>query len=123
VLSSQEEPREREEVMRQDADWQRQLKAAAKAPANTMFQHAQSHANDEAGGRFTQVNAATVVGSKAEVAAVYPAASAAHQTQLPPEEPLGYRIDAIEPSTFLYSVEDPGGAEAPSSSNVEHAAP
>ena len=31
MLSKQEEMREREETMRQDADWQRQLKEAAKA--------------------------------------------------------------------------------------------
>jgi hypothetical protein len=50
--------------------------------------------------------AATVIGSKSGVASAYPAASAAHQIQLPNEEPLGYRIDAMpeleQPSTGLF---------------------
>jgi hypothetical protein len=73
---------------------------------------------DEAGGRFAAVNAATVVGQSPEIAASYPAASAAHQTELPPEPSLGHAIDAMpgdEPSTAFPSVEATGGpANAPS---------
>jgi hypothetical protein len=50
---------------------------------------------DDAGGRFAAVNAAKVVGQSPGIAASYPAASAAHQTELPPEQPLGYRVDAM----------------------------
>src|SRR5262249_46710838 len=52
--------------------------------------------------RFAAVASATVIGSKPDVATAYPAASSAHQTELPAEEPLGYRIDAmleLEPSS------------------------
>jgi hypothetical protein len=50
---------------------------------------------DDAGGRFAAVNAAKVVGQSSSIAAAYPAASAAHQTELPPEPPLGFRVDAM----------------------------
>jgi hypothetical protein len=50
---------------------------------------------DDAGGRFAAVNAAKVVGQSPAIAASYPAASAAHQAGMPPEEPLGYRVDAM----------------------------
>lgn len=71
---------------------------------------------DDAGGRFAVVNAAKVVGQSPGIAASYPAASAAHQTALPPEEPLGYPIDAmpgLETSAAPVSVEatdDPANA-------------
>ena len=73
---------------------------------------------DDAGGRFSAVNAAKIVGQSSEIAASYPAASAAHQTELPPEKSLGFAIDAMpgdEPSAASSSVEatdDP--ADAPS---------
>jgi len=79
--------------------------------AATMFQHAQSHANDEAGGRFASVNAAAVVLS--EPAVRYPAASAHQRDPVPTEPPLGYCVDEmapLEPSTVSSSfpVEDTG---------------
>jgi hypothetical protein len=43
-------------------------------------------------GRFAAVNKAAVVGTEA---ARYPAASAAHQTELPPEPPFGVPIDVV----------------------------
>jgi hypothetical protein len=64
--------------------------------ANTMHGRAQAEANIEQG-RFTQVTAATVIGSKSGVASAYPAASSAHQTQLPDEPPTGYAIDEMAP--------------------------
>ena len=74
---------------------------------------------DDTGGRFAQVNAAKVVGQSPAIAAAYPAASAAHQTELPPEQPLGYRIDAMPgdetstvPPSIVEATDDP--AHAPS---------
>ena len=73
---------------------------------------------DDAGGRFAAVNAAKVVGQTPAIAAAYPAASAAHQTALPPEEPLGYSIDAmpgLETSTSPCVEANDDPANAPSS--------
>jgi hypothetical protein len=50
---------------------------------------------DDAGGRFAAVNAAKIVGQSPAIAAAYPAASAAHQTELPPEPSLGFSIDEM----------------------------
>ena len=73
---------------------------------------------DDAGGRFAAVNAAKIVGQSPAIAASYPAASAAHQTELPPEPSLGFSIDempGLEPSTAppVEATGDP--ADAPSS--------
>jgi hypothetical protein len=85
----QREQAERLEVTLQDADVRRQQQQ--KSEATTMHQHAQSQANDISGGRFGALGTPHVVGST--LAPKYPAASAAHQTELPPEEPLGIKID------------------------------
>jgi hypothetical protein len=94
--------------------------------ASTMFQHARSRANDEAGGRSAAVNAATVVGS--EPAVKYPAASTSWQIQLPDEPPLGFDNPALDDPTGGSLVSAPvatgGAAAAPSvPPDVEHAAP
>jgi hypothetical protein len=71
---------------------------------------------DDTGGRFAQVNAAKVVGQSPAIAAEYPAASAAHQTELPPEEPLGYSVDAmpeIASSTGIPPVSPPVATDDP----------
>src|SRR5262252_1499224 len=77
---------------------------------------------DDAGGRFSAVNAAKIVGQSPAIAAAYPAASAAHQTELPPEPSLGFSIDempglessvAIPLSSSVEATGDP--ANAPSS--------
>jgi hypothetical protein len=87
---------------------------------STFHQHAQSQAAELSGGRFAAVGAPRVVGSTAGVASQYPAASAAHQTELPPEQPLGIDINAMpgdEPSAELSAVEQLGdltSADAPS---------
>jgi hypothetical protein len=82
----------------------------------TFHQHAVAQSLDTAGGRFgAAMGAPTVIGAKPSVASQYPAASSAHQVELPREEPLGFAIDQmpIEPS-----------AEAPSvSSSVENLGP
>src|SRR6516164_11656791 len=95
MLIRQEEEQERRETLENDrlvreAEHQRLLREGT-----TFHQHAQSHANDEAGGRFAAVNAATVVG--AQPLPVYPAASSAHQTELPPEPSLGYSVGQLDP--------------------------
>jgi hypothetical protein len=104
----QREQDERLEVMRQDADLRRQ--------GTTMHQHAQAQADELSGGRFGAMGRPNVIGSTA--LPKYPAASAAHQTALPPEPPLGYSVDAMPLETSASpSVEAtgaPAGAATPS---------
>jgi len=92
VLSSQEEQTERRRVFAQDQSLRDQ--------ATTFHQHAVADA-DIPRGRFAAVDAAYVVGSKADVASAYPAASAHQADPCGPEPPLGYRIDDL-------NLSDPG---------------
>jgi len=85
MLSRQEEEAERKAVLENDLRVRRQ-----REQGSTFLSH--THI-DDAGGRFATVNAAKIVGQSPGIAASYPAASAAHQTELPPEPPLGYSID------------------------------
>jgi hypothetical protein len=69
-----------------------------------------SHTHSDEGGRFAQIGAAHVVGSTP--LAPYPAASAAHQIQLPDEPPLGLDNSALDPQSM--TAEGSGsGADAP----------
>jgi hypothetical protein len=103
MLSSQEDQRERRETLRNDQRVREQ--------SGTLHQHGQASANDLAGGRWSGMGA-YVVGSKPDVASAYPAASAAHQIQLPDEEPTGYRIDTIDaPSLAVEPVGSPLSSE------------
>jgi hypothetical protein len=98
MLSSQEEQAERRRVMAQDASLREQ--------GGTFHQHAQADA-DTPRGRFSAVSNAYVVGSTA--VPQYPAASGPFQRDpVPNEEPLGYAIDAVEPSTVVTDVEAHG---------------
>jgi hypothetical protein len=81
--------------------------------ASTYNQHAIADAATPRG-RFSAVEASTVIGAKADVAGAYSAASAAHQTELPPEPPTGYRIDELEVSFPSPQAPDPTLADAPS---------
>jgi hypothetical protein len=91
MLSSQIDEHERREVLRNDARVKQ---------GTTM--HAFSEADAAiAQGRFTQVSAATVVGSTPNPASAYPACSPALAVKLPDEEPLGYRIDAMPEREIL----------------------
>jgi hypothetical protein len=81
--------------------------------ASTYNQHAIADAATPRG-RFTQVEASTVIGAKADIAGAYSAASAAHQTELPPEPPTGYRIDELEVSFPSPQAPGPTSADAPS---------
>jgi hypothetical protein len=96
---------EKRAVLRNDAA----VRANANRNGNTGTYLSHTHI-DDAGGRFAQVNAATIVGQTP--VPKYPAASAAHQTELPPEGPLGYPIDRMpsdEPSAVsVTAVEQPG---------------
>ena len=92
MLSSQEEQEERRRVALQDADVRRQQQ---QAQGGTFHAHAQAQANELSGGRFAATGSPRVVGSTPNPSAQYPAASVAHQTELPPEEPLGIDINAM----------------------------
>jgi hypothetical protein len=130
MLSSQEEEAERKAVLENDLQVLRQQQQKQQEQAGTFFSHAQAAANDTAGGRFAAVNAAKVVGQSPAIAASYPAASAAHQTELPPEPSLGFSIDempglessmAAPLSSSVEATGDP--ADAPSSDDGSPATP
>jgi hypothetical protein len=74
MLSSQEEQAERRRVLANDQ--------RVKEQSGTFL----SHTHMDEGGRFAQVSSAQIVGQTA--VPNYPAASAAHQIQLPDEPPL-----------------------------------
>jgi hypothetical protein len=57
-------------------------------PASTFHQHALADAETPRG-RFTQVETATVIGSKPEAASAYPAAAAHQHDPVPKERTLG----------------------------------
>jgi len=84
MLSSQDEQAERRRVFAQDQSLPKQT--------GTYLSHTHDDIHQ---GRFAAMGPAYVVGSKADIAAAYPAASSAHQTELPPEPPTGYAIDEM----------------------------
>jgi hypothetical protein len=110
-------------VLLQDADVRNRSR---NGDTGTFFSH--THI-DDAGGRFAAVTAARIVGQSPAIAASYPAASAAHQTELLPEPSLGFSIDEMsgfESSMALSSssVEATGDpADAPSSDDGSPATP
>ena len=115
MLTDQEEQAEKRRTLLNDARVRAQSK---NGDTGTFLSH--THI-DDAGGRFAAVNAAKIVGQSPGIAASYPAASAAHQTELPPEPSLGFSIDempGLESSmaTSSSSVEATGDpADTPSS--------
>jgi hypothetical protein len=129
MLTDQEEQAEKRRVLLQDADVRRrQQEQAQRERSGTFFSHAQAAANDTGGGRFAALGNPTVVG--ASEATRYPAAAAAHQTELPPEPSLGFSIDempGLESSMATLcssSVEATGDpAAAPSSDDGSPATP
>jgi len=90
VTEHQHEQQERLDTFRNDQSVREQQKAS------TLHQHAQSQASDISGGRFAPLGAPHVIGSTP--APKYPAASAAHQTEQLPEEPLGYSVNDLDPT-------------------------
>ena len=123
MLSKQEEEQERRATLEND----RRVREQQQAQGGTFYQHGLAQADEINQGRFAAVGAPTVVGSKPNPSTQYPAASAAHQTELPPEQPLGFAIDQMpsdEPSAGLSAAEATGGAAAPSAPpDVEPAPP
>jgi hypothetical protein len=120
MLSRQEEEQERRETLENDLKVLRER-------GSTFHQHGLAQADEINQGRFAATGAPRVVGSTPTPASQYPAASAAHQTELPPEQPLGFAIDQMpsdEPSAGLSAVQATGGAAAPSAPpDVEPAPP
>ena len=116
MLSSQEEQREREEVMRQDADLRRrQQEQVQRESSGTYLSH--THDDLSGGGRFAALGNPTIVGSTE--ATRYPAAAAAYQIQLPDEPPLGFDNPVLEPSAVMLDAEQtdaPAGATSSSES-------
>src|SRR5215469_13276942 len=89
ATSDQEEQAEKRGTLLNDA---RVREQSRNGDTGTFLSH--THI-DDAGGRFSAVNAAKIVGQSPAIAASYPAASAAHQTELPPEPSLGFSIDEM----------------------------
>jgi hypothetical protein len=121
MLTDQEEQAEKRRTLLNDARVREQSK---NGDTGTFLSH--THI-DDAGGRFAAVNAAKIVGQSPAIAAAYPAASAAHQTELPLEEPLGFSVNDLESSMATpcsSSVEATGDpADAPSSDDGSPATP
>jgi hypothetical protein len=128
MLSRQEEEQERCETLENDKLVREAEHRRIQREGTTMHQHAQSAANDEAGGRFASVNPTTVIGVQPlPTYPQLPANSPWHGSDpVPDEPPLGYRIDAVpeqEPSMAvggLPSIEatGPASADAPSLSDL-----
>jgi hypothetical protein len=122
MLEHQIDQAERRAVMRNEQRVKEQEQSRVFADqslpnkASTLHQHAVADA-DIPRGRFSAVEASYVVGSKPDVACAYPATSSAHQTALPPEQPLGYAIDELEQSmpTDAQVVGAPVSGDVPSS--------
>jgi hypothetical protein len=87
MLSSQEDQIERRRVLANDQRVREQQGGSAYI----------DHYMQEAGGRFSAHAAATVVGSKPDVASAYPPAAAHQADPCGPEPPTGYRIDQMIP--------------------------
>ena len=120
MTTDQEEQAEKRRTLLNDA---RVREQSRNGDTGTFLSH--THI-DDAGGRFSAVNAAKIVGQSPAIAASYPAASAAHQTELPPEPSLGFSIDelpglesSVAPPTEVTG--DP--ADAPSSDDGSPATP
>ena len=110
TTSDQEDQAERRETLDND------LKVLQQR-GSTFHLHAQAQADEISQGRYRATGVPRVVGSTPTPASQYPAASAAYQTELPPEGPLGYRVDAMPglESSMAPPVEvTDGPAQAPS---------
>jgi hypothetical protein len=98
----------------------------------TMQQFAQSQADEINQGRFAATGVPNVIGAKPGVAQMYPAASAAHQVDLPKEEPLGFAIDEMpfensagaspveDAEPFIHSPAQQTGAPAGAAASLEN---
>jgi hypothetical protein len=101
MLSKQEEMLERKRTFENDRRLREQQGTTMQACAQ---------ADAEIPGRFAAVAQAFVIGSKPDVASAYPAASSAHQVELPNEPPLGFDNPALESSSFAQEPTGPTSA-------------
>jgi hypothetical protein len=69
----------------------------------TFHQIARETVDDAAGGRFAKQSPSIVIGSTA--VPMYPAASHAQSDPCGPEMPLGYAIDAMEPTGSYHEIQ------------------
>ena len=114
MLTSREEQEERRRVALQDADLRRQQQ---REQAGTFFSHAQSAANDTAGGRFGAIGHAQVVG--AGPVAKYPAASTPFQSDpVGTEPPLGFSVEDMPDPTGVPAVTAPVEPGAPAADDA-----
>jgi hypothetical protein len=110
--SDQEDQAEKRRVMLQDADVR--ANANRNGDTGTFLSHAQAQADEINQGRFAAIGKPSVIGSTPTPATAYPAASAAHQVELPPEPPLSFENPALESPTGLPSpVDSPALDDAP----------
>jgi hypothetical protein len=94
-------------------DPDRRRRAREPVRSSTLHQHGQSQADEINQGRFAARGKPVVIGTMPSPASAYPAASAAHQTELPPEEPLGYDEMPLENPAGVFPASAPadtGGA-------------
>jgi hypothetical protein len=118
VLSSQEEQREREEVMRQDADLRKRQEEAerrAKDQSGTFFSHTDIY-EITGGGRFASESPVTVVGQDPQIKyPQLPASSPWSGAQPEPgiEPPLSaYENSALDESSAVISPVEEGAPAA-----------
>jgi len=64
--------------------------------AKTYFGQAQ-HADDDLGGRYAKVHSTTFTGSSPTMYPAQPPTSPWHHDPCPPEPPLGYSVEEMEP--------------------------
>jgi hypothetical protein len=103
---------ERREVLEND----RRVREQQQAQGSTFHARAQAQAGELSGGRFASLGAPRVIGATPNPSMQYPAASSAHQTELPPEQPLGFSIDEMpNPTGDVSSGVSPPVAPGPAS--------
>jgi hypothetical protein len=128
MLSKDEDRKERIDTLRNDLSVREQERQrAAKQPA-TYHGFAVAEASEHRG-RFAAINEAVVVGHAAQPSYPrLPESSPWHHDPVGPEEPLGFSVNALEPSAtpaFLVEATGPASdADAPSvvvpSTNEQH---
>jgi len=87
--------------------------------AKTYFGQAQ-HADDDLGGRYAKVHSTTVVGSSPISYPAQPPQSPWHHDPVPPEMPLGYSVDAIEPVGEFHERGDAAPCDVAARSEMEN---
>jgi hypothetical protein len=83
--------------------------------AKTYFGQAQ-HTDDDLGGRYAKVHSTTVVGSSPASYPAQPSTSPWHHDPVPPEMPLGYSVEEMEPVGEIH--ERSGDATGPPSTTA-----